>query len=157
MQTWVDDLVEEYEEGRKELRKLKSKLGDSELDRLDKTQINSMIQDMSFSIDWMKRGRRPGNRRGIDRRNVYQRNALINSELFPDLEGLQQEEKELSEDVKRKVIDVLAELSARERECFLLHMVKCMSFSEISDTLGISRSSVQVYVKRAKEKIKKIV
>jgi len=158
MKTWVDQLIEEYEIGKKELEKLRKRLDLSTAEgEKDHKIIGGMIKDMEFALEWMKKGRRPGNRRGIEKRNVYQRNALINIELFPDLKLLEEEPTATSDEMRKKIIEVLAELSVRERECFLLHMAKCMSFKEISEELGISRATVQVYVKRAKEKIKKIV
>ena len=79
MNNWVDKLIIEYEDGRKELNAMKLKLGDSELDKLDKTQINSMINDMSYSIEWMKMGRQPGSLRGIDTRSAYQKRILLDT------------------------------------------------------------------------------
>lgn len=158
METWIEKLIQEYEIGKKDLERIRKRIDKSTAEgEKDFQLISSMIQDMNFALEWMRKGRRPGNRRGIEKRNIYQRNALINIELFPDLKVLEDEHHSISEEKRQKIIDVLAELSARERECFLLHMAKCMSFKEIAETLGISRSTVQVYVKRAKEKIKKIV
>jgi positive control factor len=38
----------------------------------DKKVIAGMIFDLEFAIEWMETGRRPGNRRGIERRAAYQ-------------------------------------------------------------------------------------
>src|SRR5690625_135832 len=94
MSNWADDLIVEYEQGREGLREMKKVLSDTEYDKLDKRQINSMIRTMSFSIDWMKTGKEPGNLRGIDRRSIYQRRVLMDMELFPSLE-IYPEDKEL--------------------------------------------------------------
>ena len=149
---WADRLIHEYEDGRKELRKMKNRLGDSELDRLDKTQINSMIDDMSYAIDWMKTGRRPGNLRGIDKRSAYQRRVLLDMDLFPSWD-LEPKRKELTEEQKNAIVNILLCLSHRERQCYLLHMAEGWSLQEIADELNISKSTVQKYLERAKNKI----
>jgi len=109
---------------------------------------------MSFSIEWLKKGRRPGNLRGIDKRSAYQRRALVDMDLFPSLE-IEPEEKTLDQEEKHALIKMLAELSHRERQCFLLHQANGLSYSEVQRELGIGRSTVQKYVERAKKKIKK--
>jgi positive control factor len=154
-ENWADKLITEYETGRKQLREMKGKLNLELLeDKQDEKQINSMISDMSFSIEWMKLGRRPGNMRGIDKRSAYQRRALIDMDLFPSLD-IEPEEKEISEEQKRLLVNILMDLSHRERQCYLLHMAQGLSYGDIKKELGIGRSTVQKYVERAKEKINK--
>lgn len=152
LNNWADKLILEYEEGRRDLHKMKRKLGDSEWDLQDKTHINSMINDMTFAIDWMKIGRMPGSLRGIDKRSAYQRRALIDMDLLPSLD-IVPEPRELTEEEKRAIYNVLIDLSHRERQCFLLHAALGWSFQSIADELKISKSSVQKYIERAKNKI----
>lgn len=153
MNMWVDRLVSEYEAGRKELAKKKGKLNTEFIsDREDKKHINSMINDMSESIEWMKTGRRPGNLRGIDKRSAYQRRALIDMDLFPSLD-IQPEEKEISEEQKCLLVNILVELSHRERQCYLLHMAQGYSMREVAEELKVSKASVQKFIERAKNKI----
>lgn len=157
LENWADKLLAEYEDGRKGLKSMKDSLNLDDLaDQEDKKQINSMINDMSFSIEWLKKGRRPGNLRGIDRRSAYQRRALLNMDLFPSLD-IEPEERVLSDDEKRAIINILVELSHRERQCYLLHMANGLSMQSISDELNISKSAVQIYINRAKKKIEKKV
>lgn len=152
--SWVDKLVIEYEQGKEALQDIKDNLGDSELDQLDTTQINGMIRDMAYSLNWLKIGREPGTLRGIDRRSVYQRRVIMDMDLFPSLEVVP-DDKELTNDEKQSVVDVLAILSARERQCFILHHAYQMSMSDIANELKISKSSVQRYIDRAKDKVDK--
>src|SRR5699024_6021726 len=135
LENWADKLLIEYEDGRKELTHIKNELGNTDLDQEDTKQINSMINDMSFSIEWLKKGRRPGNLRGIDKRSAYQRRALIDMDLFPSLE-VEPEERALNQEEKGAIIDILANLSHRERQCYLLHMANGLSLSEIGKELG---------------------
>lgn len=151
---WVDQLINEYEQGRKSLVKLTEGLTDSELDKSDKTQIISMIRDMTFCIDWLKTGREPGNLRGIDRRSVYQRRVLMDMELYPSLE-IAPNERELTNDEKQAIVDILVDLSLRERQCFILHNAYKMSMAAIGKELDISKSTVQTFLTRANKKINK--
>ena len=61
----------------------------------------------------------------------------------------------LTDKEKRHLRGILISLSHRESQCFLLNTVRLMSFQQIADELKISRSSVQKYIERAREKIKK--
>ena len=154
MESWADTLIIQYEEGRKELHRMKEDLGDSDLDQLDRSQINSMISSMSYSIDWMKIGREPGTVRGIDRRSVYQRRVLMDMDLYPSLD-IEPEQVEISNEDKKAMVSILMDLSLRERQCFILHNAYRMSMAEIAGEIGVSKSSVQKYINRANEKIKK--
>ncbi|MBW8350767.1 sigma-70 family RNA polymerase sigma factor [Bacillus sp. IITD106] len=151
---WADKLIIQYEEGRKELGRMKKRLGHTEEDRMDKRQINGMINDMSFAIDWMKTGRRPGNRRGVDKRSVYQRTVLVDMDLMPSLD-IQPEPRELEREEKQALVNMLIDLSHRERQCYLLHMAQGWSMQEIADELGIKKPSVQKFIERAKNKLKR--
>lgn len=161
MVNWADELITEYEQGRKTLYEMKDNLGDSEIDKLDKTQINSMINEISDVIKWLRTGRDPYALRGIDRRSAYQKRVLYDMDLFPSLDivpdSLKEEERELSNEDKELIADILIVLSAREHECYLLHYVHMLSFDEISKELKISKSAVQSYISRARQKIKEKV
>ncbi|GEN30249.1 RNA polymerase sigma-70 factor (ECF subfamily) [Cerasibacillus quisquiliarum] len=156
--SWVDRLIIEYEEGRKSLYAMKDALGDSELDRIDKTQINSMIREISDVIKWLKTGRDPFKLRGIDRRSAYQKRVLYDMDLFPSLDivpdSLKEDDNELTNEEKELVADILLVLSPRERQCYLLHFVNQLSFEEIADELKLSKGTIQSYIERAKAKIK---
>jgi len=157
MKTWVEDLIKEYSIGKNELEKYREALNlDIPSDREEDKIIGEMISDMKYAIDWMNKGRRPGNRRGYDRRSVYQRTALMEMDIFPALD-ICPSKKYLSEEDKIKLVDILVELSSRERECYLLHMTRGMSYAQIATELGLSRRTIQQYVERAKNKIKILV
>lgn len=153
--TWIDRLIEEYSVGKRELERYREKL-DRHEDEIEYDAVTGMIGDMKFALEWMKRGRRPGNRRGIERRSVYQRTALLDPDLFPSLD-LVPDERSLTDEEKRKLVDLLWELSYRERQCYLLHMAYGMSYAEIAKELKLARTTVQKFVERAKAKIRKKV
>lgn len=152
MDNWADVLINEYEQGRRGLSSMRSDLGESDIDKQDKSQINSMIGTMSESIDWMTTGREPGKFRGVDKRAAYQRKSIANMDIFQSLDIIP-EERTLSEDKKQAIFDILVNLSPRERQCFLLHEVYFMTYADIQKELKIGRSTVQKYVERAKNKI----
>ncbi len=56
-------------------------------------------------------------------------------------------------DQERKLSSLLNVLSPRERQCYLLHTVELLSMGKISDQLGVSKSAVQCYIERAREKL----
>lgn len=151
---WADNLIAEYEDGRRDLGLMRNELGDTELDLADKTLISGMVSDMTYSINWLKIGREPGTFQGIDKRAAYQRQMYVDDmDLFPSLEL--EIKEELPDDKKRAIIDVLMILSARERQCFILRKSYVMSLGEIAIDLSISKSSVQTFLSRAESKIKK--
>ncbi len=149
---WIYSMIDEYEQGKKQLNQLLKTLSESELDQLDKKQINGMIRDMNFSLDWLKSGREPGTLRGIDRRSVYQRNVLMDMDLFPSLD-IEYSKKEISEIEKQAIVDILVVLSVRERQCFVLYHAYCMSMAEIGKELDIEKTTVQTFLERADKKI----
>lgn len=157
MSNWADKLIQEYSYHKKELEYLKARLDPTNpKDNADLKIINSMIEDMSYALEWMKKGRRPGNLHGVDKRSIYQRRALLDMDLFPTIE-LETKESILSEEQKHQIINILVELSHRERQCYLMHMAYGMSLTEIAEELNLKKRTVQQYIDRAKDKIKMLV
>lgn len=155
MRSWVDQLIQEYTIGKEELEKYRERL-DVKEDSKDYEIIGSMISDMQFSLEWMKRGSKPGPSRGVERRSIYQRTVILDTELFPSLQ-LNPSEKELDDHEKRKLIDLLWMLSNRERQCYLLHAAYQLSYREIAEELNVSKRTVQVHMDRAKKKVEQFV
>lgn len=153
MQLWVEKLLSEYNTGKNQLVKYRNSLDPQDKEQFEESLIvEGMISDMQFSIEWMQRGRRPGSRRGIDRKDAYPRAALMDMDLFPSIDiGL--EEFRISDERKRQVVEILLKLSKRERQCYLLHMVQGMSLAEIAGELDIQKASVQQFIVRAKSKV----
>lgn len=160
MLNWADKLIEEYTGGQRELKKRADQLDrNNPTDMNDLKQINSMIESMTFSLDWMKTGRQPGTYRGVDEKAVYQKRSYENIDLIPDIaEQLESDDinkKHLFMSREEKVIlaDILASFSLRERQCYILHVGQGMSWSKIADELGVSKSMVQQSINRARKKI----
>lgn len=157
---WADDLILEYDKGREQLKELINQLGDSDNDAIDKTLLNSMREDMTYVIDWLEYGRQPGIHRGADIRSVYQIQYLEDMDLIPDITNQIAEERDelYLEDYEREVLAKLfVKLSRRERQCFIMHVGQRKSMNEVAEELGISKSSVQEYLNRTRDKVASVV
>lgn len=158
MRTWVEALIEEYGDGKRKLEKYRKTLDQQDPDKKDtKIQdeaviVDGMISDMRYAIEWMRRGKRPGNRRGIEATDAYKRAALLDMDLFPSLD-VEPEESNLTDAQRKKIVRALLLLSARERQCYLLHMAKGLSHAEIGKELKISKNTARTFIDRAKSKI----
>lgn len=161
MLSWADELIHEYKGGRQDLKKRADRIDrDNPVEMQDLKQINSMIESMSFSIDWMTSGRQPNTYRGIDEKAVYHRRSYENIDLIPDIaEQLERDDvnkKQLFMTREEKIIlaDILASFSLRERQCYILHEGQKMSMAMIADELGISKGTVQGYIEKARKKVR---
>lgn len=121
----------------------------------DKKVISGMVSDCEYVIEWLETGRRPGNKRGIERRAAYQREKLVDPLR---MQAYVQNAKagspsNLTDWQRFQIEDALSRLSERERECYVLAHGECFPFSDIADMLGISKGSVEEYIERAQRKI----
>lgn len=160
MLSWVDKLIPEYIEGRQDMKKRADQVDRANpIEMNDLKQFNSMIDSMTYSLEWMTTGRQPNTYRGVDEKAVYQRRSYENIDLIPDIaEQLEENDvnkKHLFMTREEKVIlaDILSSFSLRERQCYILHVGQKKSMSEIAYELGVSKSMVQQSIRRAKNKI----
>lgn len=127
--------------------------------RLDRERklLVEMISDCSYVIEWLETGRRPGNRRGIERRAAYQREIPTDPARLPVMVWVAEEADEpspLETELKQFRLEAaLRGLTARERECYVLAHGHGCTYAEIAELLQISKSSVGTYVVRAGRKI----
>jgi positive control factor len=155
----MHNLIKEYKESLKVTRKMYDNAVDE-----DKKIIAGMISDLEFAIEWMSTGRRPGNKRGIERRAAYQRekpfDPLLMQKFFRSSDPVykwddHEKEHVINEWDKQRIEDALSVLTDREREVYLMSRGYCLSYSEIANYLCISSSSVQTMIERAEKKIQK--
>ncbi|ANU13478.1 RNA polymerase sigma-70 factor [Planococcus halocryophilus Or1] len=158
MTVWADELLHEYGIHKKDLERRRDRIDRTDFhQKQDLTQINSMIESMTFSMDWMEIGRQPGTYKGADKRNIYQRQSFASMDFIPDITvQLEEGPKQLYMTAEEKIIlaDIFAALSFRERQCFILHEASGLSMGKIADEVGLKRRTVQQYIERAREKIK---
>ncbi|MFE0394346.1 sigma factor-like helix-turn-helix DNA-binding protein [Paenibacillus lactis] len=121
----------------------------------DKKVISGMVSDCEYVIEWLETGRRPGNKRGIERRAAYQREKLVDPlRMQAYVKNAKAGSPSNLTDWQRfQIEDALSRLSDRERECYVLAHGECFPFSDIADMLGISKGSVEEYIERAQRKI----
>lgn len=162
MLNWADELIQEYTGHRQELKKRADQVDrNNPVEMNDLKQFNSMIDSMSYSLEWMTTGRQPGTYRGVDEKAVYQRRSYENIDLIPDIEMQLREENDINKkhlfmtrEEKMIMADILSSFSLRERQCYILHEGQKMSMSAIADELDVSKSAVQYYIRMARKKVK---
>ncbi|OMC86915.1 RNA polymerase subunit sigma-70 [Viridibacillus sp. FSL H7-0596] len=155
MSNWADNLLTEYKEGRNALHQMKANLHEDNFE--DETQINSMIESMTFAMDWMETGRQPDTYGGVDKKSIYQRQFFESIDVIPDitdeLYDINSKQLYMTTDEKEVLAQIFASWSHRERVCYVKHVVEQKSFQKIADELNISRYTVRTHVDRAKKKI----
>lgn len=147
----MQDLLDSYRETRKSLKRMQGRLKES----AERQIIGEMISDTELVIEWLETGRRPGNKRGIERRAAYQREKLMDPVRMQAFvyRGTAGSPANLTDWQRIQIEEALCVLSERERECYVLAHGQGFSHEYIADLLGISKGSVDSYLARAQEKI----
>lgn len=147
----MEDMIVCYKDTRRTLRALRTLVTDGAERRI----VGDMIGDCEYSLQWMQTGRRPGNRRGIERRAAYQREKLMDPILMQSFvqSSTGGSPANLSEDQRTRIGQVLSGLTVRERECYMMAHGECFSLAQIAEMIGISKGTVYTYVLRAQKKI----
>lgn len=170
---WADKLIEEYEQSRSKLAGVATRL-DAQTKRLqaidapvpkklkeEKSILNSMMENMTFAMDWMKSGRNPDAKRGVDKRAIYQRQFFESLEVIPDitdqLYDIDSKQLYMTQQEKEKLAKIFASWSHRERYCYIAHTVEGKSWQTIAEELNVSKSSVQTHISRARKKVEKVL
>ena len=138
----ITELITQYSAGIRHLDRYRRSLDRTDPDQNDEARtVSGMLSDMRYALDWMRRGRRPGSRKGVERRDIYRRRELLASAV------------PLTDEERRKMLDCVAVMTERELTCWLLHMAHGLTQNEIADRLGVSRASVRMYLERARQKV----
>ncbi|GED55572.1 sigma-70 family RNA polymerase sigma factor [Brevibacillus borstelensis] len=156
----MHDLLKGYKETWKglnaayEVRRAASEAGNAAA-IAERQLIGEMRGEVEWIIEWLESGRRPGNKRGIERRAAYQREKLMDPIKMQAYvaRSTAGSPANLTEWEMQQIEDALCVLSERERECYVLAHGECFSYEAIADLLGISKSSVATHIKRAQAKI----
>ncbi|MEC0232278.1 sigma factor-like helix-turn-helix DNA-binding protein [Paenibacillus alba] len=149
----IHDLKHAYGETHQVLLNAKRK-ADKTGNQACKKMINEMISDVDYAIEWMDTARRPGNKRGIERRSAYQRMKLVDPHLLQTM-NISADDMYASAigDAQREQLDKAMDLlSERERACYMMAYGEGFSRSYIADLLGVTKDSVKVYLARAQKK-----
>ncbi|MEH6944402.1 sigma-70 family RNA polymerase sigma factor [Bacillus sp. JJ722] len=154
----MEELLLQYRASLREVRKLMLTANEE-----DKKILGSMASDLVYAIEWMRTGKQPGPRRGIERRAAYQKERpcdpiLMQRYFRTTAEDVYEWDNHQQEDTlsywdRVKLDDALSVLTEREKEIFLMSKGNCLSFSKIADLLEVSKSTVQDTIERADKKI----
>lgn len=157
-------LMAEYRKSLREARKMKrivdlriqsaldKKKSPSPQDIEDSKVIGSMISDLEFALEWMRSGRNPNARRGIDKSGVYLTDPAI-LDALPVHNLYKSVAKEITDFDKEIIDDALCTLTEREKDVFLMIKVEGITFEFTAEILGIKKSTVQTHYERAEKKI----
>ncbi|WEA47274.1 sigma-70 family RNA polymerase sigma factor [Priestia aryabhattai] len=174
----MKDLIFEYEHDLAALRKLDRKLKTeqdlindkrlkekhtvSDLERLiviesTRSMYSSMIGEMEDDITHMRTGKRPGARRGVEKRYGNEKVYAVDPVRFlhiPDDEKEIRSEEELTM-LEDQVEDLLWFLTKTERDIYMLCYGQYFSEQEIAEISGKSKGSVSQLLHRARKKVEK--
>ncbi|WP_340026001.1 sigma factor-like helix-turn-helix DNA-binding protein [Paenibacillus sp. FSL K6-1096] len=128
-------------------------------DEDDKKVIAGMVSDCKYVIEWLSSGRRPGSKRGIERRAGYEREILVEPIRMQNFTGRFNAvpTEGISEVQRFQLEHILGLLSRRERECYMLANGEGFSHVTIAGMLNISAGSVSEYIQRAQKKISSVM
>ncbi|MGG1662901.1 sigma factor-like helix-turn-helix DNA-binding protein [Brevibacillus sp. NRS-1366] len=156
----MQDLLNEYKETKKGLntayeeRRSAAEVGNEEA-MAERQMIGEMRGEVEWIIEWLETGRRPGNKRGIERQAAYQREKLMDPVRMQAFvaRSTAGSPANLTEWQRQQIEDALCCLTERERDCYVLVHGEGFSFEQVAELLILSKSSVQTYVTRAQTKI----
>ncbi|WP_053324985.1 sigma factor-like helix-turn-helix DNA-binding protein [Paenibacillus peoriae] len=125
----------------------------------EKEVISEIISDCEFVEEWLVTGRKPGNKRGVERLAAYQRERPVDPLRMQAYVQRNHagSPANLSDWQLFQIEDALSTLSPRERECYTMAHGQCFSRSQIAEFLGITKDSVTEYVERAAKKVAQAV
>ena len=146
----MQDLIKEYQEAVKWLEQAKVTVEEE-----DKVMISRMISDLKYGLEWMQTGRRPGNKRGIERRAAYQREQPLDPLWMQAyVANTSTSHCGISAQERERIDEALKMLTAREKEVYLLVRGEAYSRNEAARLLGVKKGTVNNILKRCDEKIK---
>ncbi|WP_374020056.1 sigma factor-like helix-turn-helix DNA-binding protein [Paenibacillus thiaminolyticus] len=125
----------------------------------DMSFLSSMISDREYDIEWMKTGRRPGNKREIERRAAYQRERPVDplklqAYVAKSCSGGAVQAERITDRERDRIEFALGQLSPREKECYEMIRGNGLTYAEVAEILDIQRGTVQAFVESAEEKVR---
>ncbi|MCY9513295.1 sigma factor-like helix-turn-helix DNA-binding protein [Paenibacillus apiarius] len=125
----------------------------------DMKSLGGMISDAEYILEWLETGRRPGNKRGIERLAAYQRERPVDplkmqAYIAKTSAGGAVQAARITDKELDRIEFALGQLTTRERECYEMTRGNGLSFAETGRLLDIDKSTVQSYVGLAEEKLR---
>lgn len=157
---FVKDLMELKKSYRNTYWKLRQALKatgkeDEDTNHPDYKLLKDAISDVNFAVTWLHTGKRPGSKRGIERRGVYKNTKMMDPLIMQAFSNQynSRSSSTLTPEKLFKLEEALRRLSDRERECYELAHGQGFPHSYIAKLLKISKGSVTEYVERAQKKV----
>ncbi|MFF5994264.1 sigma factor-like helix-turn-helix DNA-binding protein [Lysinibacillus sp. KU-BSD001] len=136
--------------------------------KADGVTSGDMYREVKQAIEWMETGYDPAEYRAATRIDAYVMDHHLMQDLISYVDSdcvtphhiaeithysdVKQVERLYK--IKRKVKKALAGLTDNERTVFILVRAERYSYTKVASVLGVSKSSVQVYLRRAEQKIR---
>lgn len=120
-------------------------------------ELSSIISSSQFSIDWLKTGFEPKTK--VSKLPYTQREVVIDDvdQALIYLNTTEHEYSKLSKEELEKLDDYMEILAPREKEAFLSIRGKGNTYQETAEYMGVTRSTVQSYIKQAEMKFQKAI
>ena len=128
--------------------------------------VKGMLSDINYTINWLRRGGQPNRKRGIERQGGYKREIAFNpswiqlrkdkSESINAIENLFEDHAERleNESIKEGLVkEITKNFSDKQMEILKLK-ADGFTHGEIADALHIPKGTIDVTMKRIKEKVK---
>lgn len=155
-------LAEEY---RKTLRNVEKTYKNLDRNHPDKRIYSEMMSSIKYIIFWLENGheKKFGSIDDISKLSYEQRTTYWGD--LAEAESFYRQNKQLADNYienaesqqnNSKINEYLGLLTEREREIFILKYAHSLSFQEVANLLGISKSTVQSLLDRSKKKIVKL-
>lgn len=125
-------------------------------DKGERSIIGGMISDCQYVIDHFEQNGEPTRRRDVSRLSYLQREVLADPKILA-LVPNPKPTRYMDVNDYNRLIQVMAILSKREKQCFEMHYVGLWTEHEIAKELNVSRSAVQEYLERSNRKIKDFI
>lgn len=111
-----------------------------------------MISGLEYALEWLRSGRNPDARRGIDKNGVYLTDPAV-LDILPVHPIYKSAAREISSFEKEPIEDVLCTLTEREKDVFFMIKVEGITFEYTAELMGIKKGRYRYTMKGQKRKL----
>lgn len=125
--------------------------------RLNAKEISSIISSSEYSIKWLRNGSEPRAAASITQLSYEQRTVLVSDvdQALMYLNTFRIEYSKMDEEKLHELHIFLKVMTERERDAFVSVKGQGNTLEETAHFMGVSKGTVQDYIKRAEDKIVK--
>ncbi|WP_373836328.1 sigma factor-like helix-turn-helix DNA-binding protein [Jeotgalibaca arthritidis] len=118
-------------------------------------EIGSIISSSEYSIKWLRTGAEPKTVASVTQLSYEQRTVLVSDvdQALMYLNTLKTEYSKMDEEKLHELHIFLNGMTERERDAFISIKGQGNSFEKTAQFMGVSKGTVQDYIKRAEDKI----